>query len=338
MSELHIRIVRRAPKPDRRPTRLNALVLWLSSACGLLIFPFFSAPLASLIGNFNPHVQMLISNLLYYIPFIVLPIIVLTLRRPGLYVAYRPNPISLFNVTCTVIIALLGVFFANDVATLWAIPLQKLGFNVFSSTLPVAANRFELMLSVLYAAVLPGICEEFLFRGALLSAFEEDGTRRAMWISSLLFMLVHGSVTGAPVQLILGMILSYVVVWTNSIYAGLIYHTVHNATSVLLQYAQNRALASGGATAEITDLLEYLGGIGGVGMLVVEILFFAAMILFSLKMFKFRGRLMGISEEPFKKRPLTAREWIILLLSIIACCLLYAMDIYTYASFPGGQA
>lgn len=327
MSELHIHIDRRVPKPEHRPTRLSAFIIWLVATSGLLLFSFFGSLLEPLTGGLNPHVQLLISNLLYYLPFCVLPVFLLAKRTPGLYTAYRPNPISLFNTICVVVVALLGMFFANDLAVLWSIPLQKLGFDVLSTSLPAATNTFELALSVLYVAVLPGVCEEFLFRGAILPAFEEEGTKRAMRVSALLFMLVHGSITGAPTQFILGMILAYLVVWTDSIYAGLIYHTVHNAASILLQFAQDRAAAASDAAAQTTDLLELVGGMGGVGLLVMEILFSGAMILFSLKMFKLRGRLMGITAETGQKKRLRTIEWIVLLAGVGLCTALFAIDI-----------
>lgn len=336
MSDIHIKFIRRVPKPERRPTRLSALILWLIAAAGLLLFPLLNPMLDAITGGLNPHLQLLISNALYYLVFAALPVFMLAKRTPGLYMAYRPNPISIFNTISVVVIALLGMFFANDLAVLWSIPLQKLGFDVLSTSLPAATNSFELTLSILYAAVLPGICEEFLFRGAVLSAFEEEGTKRAMIASSLLFMLIHGTVAGAPTQFILGMILSWLVVWTDSIYAGLIYHTVHNSATLFLQFSQDRMAAVAEASAQTTDLLELVGGMGGVGVLVMEILLSGAMILFTLKMFKLRGRLTGITEEPRKEKPLAKRELIVLLLGIILCALLYVMDIFARINFLGG--
>jgi len=335
MSELHIKTIRRVPKPERRPTRLSALILWGIAAAGLVAFPMVSPLLDSLMGGFNPHVQLLVSNALYYLIFAALPVFLLAKRRPGLYMAYRPNPISLFNTICVVVLALLGMFFANDLAVLWSIPLQRLGFDVLSTSLPAATNSFELMLSVIYVAVLPGICEEFLFRGAVLSAFEEEGTRRAMIASSLLFTLVHGTIAGAPTQFILGMILAYLVFWTDSIYAGLIYHTVHNTASILLQFAQDRSIAPDTA-AQSTDLLELVGGVGGVGVLAMEILLSGAMILFSLKMFRLRGRLSGITEDPRKKKPWGRWDLIVLVLGLILCGVLYGMDICVRTNILGG--
>lgn len=325
MSDIHIRINRRVPKPQQRPTRLSALLLWAIAAAGLIAASLFSPVLTSVLQDLNPHLQLLITNLLYYLPFVALPVFLLAKRRPGLYEAYRPNPISLFNVISIVILAVLGVFFANDIIILWAIPFQELGFNVFSASLPVASTTGELMLSVITVAVIPAVCEEFLFRGAVLSAFEGEGTKHAMWASSLLFMLIHGSLVGMPTQLILGMILSSLVIWSDSIYAGLIYHTVHNATAVLLDFINSRTLTAD--TTQTNNLLETIGGGAGIASLALSILITGAMIYFSLKMFRLRGRLMGVTPDALRKKPLRPAEWALFICGFILCAVLYAMDI-----------
>lgn len=326
MSDIRIHIHRRVPRPQERPTRLNALLLWAIAAAGLILVSLLSLPLQEALQNINPHVQLLITNLVYYLPFVVLPVFLLAKRKPGLFEAYRPNPISLFDTISIAILAVLGVFFVNDITVLWAIPFQKLGFNVFSVSLPAASTRGELLLSVFTVAVIPGICEEFLFRGAILSAFEDGGTKRAMRICALLFMLMHGSLIGAPTQLILGMVLCFVVVWTDSIYAGLIYHTVHNASAVMLDFMQSQLPEAAGQTG---DLLESIGGIAGIASLAIGVALIGAMLLFSLKMLRLRGTLKGIAPNADQKIPLRGAERALLAAGILLCAVLYAMDIFT---------
>jgi len=325
MSDVRIHLKRRIPAPKIRPTRQSALLLWLIALAGLLV----SALLALLINpaqdGLNVHLQLLITNLLYYMLFAVLPVFLLAKRTPGLYEAYRPNPISFFDTVTIAVLAVLGVFFVNDITVLWCIPLQKLGFDVFTTSLPVASSTGELMLSVITIAVLPAISEEFLFRGAVLSAFESEGTKRAMWMSSLMFMLMHGSIAGAPTQIILGMLLAYLVIWTNSIYAGLIYHTVHNATSVILEFIQNRMPAD--AAAQTGDLLTAIGGLSGVLVLVFGILLSAALMGIMLRMLRLRGLIKGVGVDAPAPKPLRRSEWLILFCGLAVCAVFYINDI-----------
>lgn len=327
MFKIHIHVGKEVPTPEKRPSRLNVLTLWLIAAAGLLLSSLLSLWIDPALSSLNPHLRLLLYDLLYYLPFIALPVFLLAKRTQGLCSAYRPNPISLFDTICIAILALLGMFFVNDLSILWCIPLQKLGFDVFSSSIPSAANTTELALCILYTAVLPGVCEEFLFRGAIFPAFEAEGSKRGMLLSAVLFMLLHGSVTGAPIQFILGVILAVLVFWTDSIYAGLIYHTVHNAASVLLQYIQDHAAVGAEAATETTDLLTAIGGTSGLATLIVELLISGGLILISLRMFKIRGLFHGVTLRTGKKEPLRRREWAVLLGGLALCLAFYITDI-----------
>ena len=261
---------------------------------------------------------------LYYLCFLALPIALSVMRRREILPALRPNPISLPGVLLIVAMALLGVFLVNDITLIWSIPFQKLGFNVNAGGVDVPMDRLGLMLSVLYMAVLPGICEEFLFRGVLLSAFEAQGTRRAMVITSLLFMLMHGSLIGAPAEFILGMIIASLVICTDSVYAGLIYHTVHNAATVLLQFVQQRMPSAEEIPA---DYLTAIGGLSGLLVLLVEVLLTAAMLRLMLRAFRTRAQLRGVQVQPRAKLGMRRGEWVLLIAGVTLTALMYVTDI-----------
>lgn len=312
------------PRPEKRPGRLSALALWCIAGLGLILSGLAALPLAGFLSGLNPQLQLLITDALYYLPFAALPVFLLARKNPGLYEAYRPNPISLFNVICVAVLALLGVFLVNDLTVLWSIPFQKLGLDVFAGSFPTPANTRELALSIITLAAIPAVCEEFLFRGAVLSAFESGGTRHAVILSSLLFALLHGSIIGAPSQFILGVILALLVFWTDSIYAGLIYHTVHNAAAVILDYLQAQMPETAGAS---TDLFTAIGGLAGVLDLGLSILFSAALVIFTLKIFRLRGRLRGITTEARRRMKLNQKEILLLIAGLCFCALLYAANI-----------
>lgn len=312
------------PRPEKRPGRLSALGLWAIAAAGLIISSLAILPLAPALQGMNPQLQMLVTDALFYLPFVALPVFLLARRTPGLHEAYRPNPISLFNVISIVVLALLGVFLVNDITVLWSIPFQKLGLDIYTTGIPSPSGSRELALSVISIAAIPAICEEFLFRGAMLSAFERYGTRHAVLVTSLLFALLHGSIIGAPAQFILGVILALLVFWTDSVYAGLIYHTVHNAATVILNYLQNQLPETAAST---TDLWQAIGGLTGVLDLSLSILFSAALVLVTMKLFRMRGMLRGITMEARQKAKLRRAEVLVLIAGLILCALLYASDI-----------
>lgn len=331
MFKLHIRAGEALPKPEKRPSRLNALVLWSIAAAGLFLSALLNLLLAPIMQEMNPQMQLLIANLLYYLPFIALPVFLSVKRVPGMWEALRPNPISLPSTLLISILAIIGVFFVNDITILWAIPLQKLGLNpLAAASLPAAQNAQELVLSVVSIAIIPAVCEEMLFRGMVFPAFEGEGTKRAMRITTLLFMLIHGSLAGMPTQMILGMVLAMLAFWTDSIYAGIIYHTVHNASAVVLDYIQSQ---QGAAGAEGMDLFSAIGGFGGMLNLLLSIAVYAALFAFAMRLFRVFGLLRGVALEDSKPKKLCSREWIALIAGVLACIVLYASD---FISMLGG--
>lgn len=320
------------PSPEKRPGRLSALVLWAIAGLGLILSSLAMVPLAPAMGKLNPQVQQLLADAGYYLPFAALPMLLHARRNPGLLDARRPNPISLFNVICIVILALLGVFLVNDITVLWSIPFQKLGLNIYAGGIPTPASTRELMLSIISVAAIPAICEEFLFRGTVMPAFEGNGTKHAILVSALLFACLHGSIIGFPAQFLLGIVLGLLVFWTDSIYAGLIYHTVHNAAAVILDYMQSGMPAEQAVPA---DLWEAIGGMGGALDLLLSIGLSAMLVIFTLRLFRLRGQLRGITPETRKKEKLRRSEIIALTAGILICAALYALN---FAAMLGGNA
>ena len=81
---------------------------------------------------------------------------------------------------------------------------------------------------VLAYAVLPAICEEFIYRGILCSEYERGGALRAGIISSLFFALLHFSLGNFPVYLFCGAVLCLVLYATRSVFAAMAVHFLYN--------------------------------------------------------------------------------------------------------------
>lgn len=92
------------------------------------------------------------------------------------------------------------------------------------------------LVTLLFAAALsPAICEEFLFRGALLSGVRQRmGPTASVLLVSVLFGLFHISVYRIMPTAIIGIVLGYLVLRTNSIFAGMLAHGLINASAILL--------------------------------------------------------------------------------------------------------
>lgn len=219
------------------------------------------------------------------------------------------------------------VLLANSLSALWSILLEAAGLTLYGSDIPVN-NVSELMLAVIAVAVLPGICEELLFRGVVLGAYEKGGTFRAILISAVLFSGLHGSVQGLPVQFIIGLILGLAVFLTNSLYAGMMIHTAYNAFILLIDYA-----ARGMEYGEYTCMYEYVGGIYGVFMLMIEGLIALALLVLILRSFLRHSREAGAYSLPKLPLRMDGTEIIVLISGIVTVCFLYGEDILTLTGY-----
>lgn len=307
--------------PPEVISRKQALRLFVLAAAGL----FASSIISMLLPPMEGDGRILVLNLFYYLLFIGLPCLFCLRKKPGALQGMRPNPISLPITVFIVVLAVLCVFFVNDLLLLWSIPFQRLGFNVNAGAMEIPTTRSALLLCILYAAVLPGIFEEGLFRGVLMPAFEQQGTRRAIRISSLLFALLHGSIIGLPAQLLLGMLIAEMVICCDSIYAGLIFHTAYNAATIILQYYQ--IAADPAMAAPVEDYFSAIGGWDGVLSLVISILLTGALLRFSLRSFRLRAKLAKVPLYPAQKDVRWEKsEKLLLALGLVLVLLLYAIS------------
>jgi membrane protease YdiL (CAAX protease family) len=99
-----------------------------------------------------------------------------------------------------------------------------------------AVQVHGLGVTVLLLAVLPGICEELLFRGTMLSGLTRGiGRGGAVVVSSFLFAAMHGSPDRFLPQFVLGLFLAGLTIRSGSIVPAMIAHAIHNGTVVVLE-------------------------------------------------------------------------------------------------------
>ena len=98
----------------------------------------------------------------------------------------------------------------------------------------------ELLILLLATAVSPAICEEVLFRGAVLSGVRTRlGPAASVIVVGILFGLMHISVYRVVPTALLGIGITYLVLRSGSIFPGMLVHLMINTVGVL---AENRRL------------------------------------------------------------------------------------------------
>ena len=128
------------------------------------------------------------------------------------------------------------------------------------------------LLAVL--ALSPAICEELLFRGAVMSGLRKHLPVWALLICvGIAFGAAHMSVHKMALTTLSGMVLTFVALRSGSIFPGMIAHFIVNATSVLIDTKHMPA-----AVLSVTD--KALGEEKGfpIGILAVAVAIFATAI------------------------------------------------------------
>ncbi len=92
-----------------------------------------------------------------------------------------------------------------------------------------AGNTLYLILA--YAA-LPAFCEEFVFRGLLISEYEKRSTTSALLLSSLFFALLHFDISRFPTYFFAGFILALTLYTSRSLVAAMTVHFCHNMIGI----------------------------------------------------------------------------------------------------------
>jgi len=154
----------------------------------------------------------------------------------------------------------------------------------------------SLAIVLLVFAFLPAVCEEFAFRGFILSGLErQHRTRSAILLSALMFGFLHVLLSLFQ-QLfnatLLGIVLGLLAVRSRSIVPGIVFHFLNNALAVSLSY-----LVSSSSLKPIVSWIyrDPAEGLYHWGWIVASVLT-SGLLLFHLWNLKFdrAGRLAGV--------------------------------------------
>lgn len=142
----------------------------------------------------------------------------------------RDTGVALAAIPITLMTVVVGAYTASAMGVFFAI----FGLYPTSPVSAVPTGAAEFVLYFLSAAVLPAIVEELVFRGAIMQSLRRFGDTFALFVSSLLFGLVHGNLVQAPMAFITGLAIGFFVLRTGSLRTGMLIHFVNNALAVVL--------------------------------------------------------------------------------------------------------
>ena len=221
----------------RRPTLFVACAWFLLAVAGRILVRAALGELALLAQRYlgvDARAQVPAAvEIVFQMGVLALPVLRYMLRHPGVEQSMRvraPHPVVAGYAAG---LAVAAVPLCSCLTGWWTLLIRSAGGSVQDTT-AVPLGAAALCIALLLKALLPGVCEELMFRGGIMGAWERRGTERALVISTLAFAALHGSVQGLPVQLLMGFSLGWLVIESDSLWTGVIFHVAFNGATVAL--------------------------------------------------------------------------------------------------------
>lgn len=231
---------------DRRdtPTLAEAML-----CCVLLLIIHFFASLS--IGVPTDWLAFAKTQTISLIAFIAAPplimAVILTRSPRQTLLLNLPSPSVLLVVALlAVVIHPVGFAVSRAVQQLYPFNEEMLAqVRLFGSLLEQLRHHTGIWGVIFVIAIVPAICEELAFRGFILSGLRHMGHRwGAIVICSAFFGATHGILQQSLPAFALGIVLGYIAVQTQSIFACMLFHAIYNALTVIFATLLNQ-LATG---------------------------------------------------------------------------------------------
>jgi uncharacterized protein len=99
-------------------------------------------------------------------------------------------------------------------------------------------RTIDLVVNILFVAVLPAIAEELFFRGFLQKALEKwlKNGHWAVIIAALIFSFIHFEFTGFLPRWLLGLLMGYAYLWSRDIKLPILIHFTNNFMDLMQSY------------------------------------------------------------------------------------------------------
>lgn len=161
-------------------------------------------------------------------------------RNKSLQAAKVKFKIGWWNLAICFVVPLICVFGLNFFIGGIDRALVSGGYQLSSLSLPLDHFGWY-VLSIIVLALLPAIFEELIFRGIILNGLVKRlGEVGAIFMSALLFSLMHASLQQLLYTFILGIILGWIATRTGSTFSSMIVHFLNNAIVVTISFIQKQ--------------------------------------------------------------------------------------------------
>lgn len=138
------------------------------------------------------------------------------------------------NVFRTIIIGICMIVVSSAISYIWQLNLIMIGFTHIPSSTDYS-NIGVLFTELILTAILPGFFEEIAHRGLLYAGYKETGVR-FVFISALLFSLMHQNIVQTSYTFFAGAVMALAMYYTGSIWCGIFMHVLNNGWAVVSGY------------------------------------------------------------------------------------------------------
>ncbi len=247
---------------------LNLFSISLVFAADLFYSVFYSTP-ATVVYQLYYAAGYMLS---FMLPVLLFRHLIRTKKYPyrPMHMNELPSPwlLLLLPAAITVIFsaARLNATFVNIVSY---VPLSN---EPYFPGMNPSPEGFEWVLQVIALCVVPGFCEEFLFRGAIQTNLRPFGRVNAVLISSFLFSMMHQNPAQILYTFVAGIFLGIVYEKTNSLICCSVLHIFNNFMSTMqdMVYMGINEVFRSTIAAYIFETLLFVLGILSLAVLVIR--------------------------------------------------------------------
>lgn len=140
------------------------------------------------------------------------------------------KPLSLKNIVYVVVITLLMM----PVMSVFSTITQMFVSAEVSDQFRDIMLDVPWWLSIFFMAIMPPFCEEFMFRGYIMTGYKRVGFLRTALVSALFFGLMHLDLYQLPYAVFAGIIMAGFVSYTGSIFSSMLAHFIVNGSQTIV--------------------------------------------------------------------------------------------------------
>lgn len=140
-----------------------------------------------------------------------------------------------YDMLLCVLAAALSVLCFIFPAQCFALWLEKIGY-AFSTDIPLG-SALDVTLCVLVTVIIAPVCEELVFRGALLTGLTKKlGVLPSVLLSGLAFSLMHMNPEQTVYQFFMGCACAYLAICSGTVVCPMIVHACNNLIALILEF------------------------------------------------------------------------------------------------------